>query len=76
MQNIETGDTFENARAKIGWRKSYQLQIDEGTEEQLPELYRVYELKVLKSELKRDIQVGKIELDNARIITKQNLQIK
>ena len=75
-EHIEVGDKFENARAKIGWRKSHQLEIDEGTEEQLPELYKVYELKVLKSELKRDIQAGKIELENARIINKQNLQIR
>jgi len=75
-EHIDVGDTYENARAKIGWRKSHQLQIDEGTEETLPDDYKTYELKVLKSELKRDIQAGKIELENARIINKQNLQIK
>jgi len=75
-ENIEVGDKFESARVKIGWRKSYQLEIDEGTEERLPELYKVYELKVLRNELKRDIKCGKVEIDNARIITNQNLQIK
>jgi hypothetical protein len=75
-ENIEIGDVYESARAKISWRASTQLQIDEKTEETLPDDYKKYELKVLKNELKRDIKLGKISLDNARIITKQNLQIK
>ena len=76
MNNIDVGEEFEDSRVRISWRKSSKLKIDEGTENDLPETYKEYILKVLKRELKQDIKSGKISPVNARIIQMQNLQIK
>ena len=67
---------FEDERAKISWRKSEILEIDEGTEDRIPEKYVNWLPKVIKSELKKDIKSGITVLSNCRIVEKQNLQIK
>lgn len=76
VNNIRVGQEFKDSNTKISWRKSEVLEIDEGTEDRLPEKYIEFIPKILKSELKKDIKEGRTVLSNCRIVEKQNLQIK
>lgn len=73
---MEPGEKLADSRAALSWRKSEAVEV-EVEAEKLPEEFR--RVKVItdadKTALKDALKAGR-EIDGARLVTKQNLQIK
>lgn len=75
LASVLNGQKFETAKCAIGWRKSEQVVIADGTE--LPEEYQTvkYTLSPNKTALKEALKQG-IEIDGVALEIKNNMQIK
>lgn len=67
------GEKFEDAKCKLSWRRSTKVEVPD--EDLVPDQYCRLERKVLKEEIEKDLKIG-ADLPFARLITKQNLQVK
>lgn len=75
VANSLAGEKFESARVKVSWRKS-QVAEYVGVIEDLPEECIRYALpEVNKTELKKLLKAG-TEIPGAKLVTKNNIQIK
>lgn len=75
VANSLAGEKFETAKVKVSWRKS-QVAEYVGAIEDLPEECIRYALpEVNKAELKKLLKAG-TEIPGAKLITKNNMQIK
>lgn len=72
--NLEKGKKIEDARAKISWRKSENVKIEDDF---IPAKYFTEKIirTIDKNLIKEDLKKG-IDIKNCSIETKQNLQIK
>lgn len=74
ISNYLEGTPFKSAKVQVSFRKSKQLDIDEGTI--IPdEFLRFKEPEVNKTDLKKAIESG-LKLEGVRIVENQNIQIK
>ena len=71
---LPVGTKINDTRASIGWRKSKVVEVTKSPDK-LPDRYRRVKYAVDKTAIKEDIEGGE-ELPFARIIDKQNIQIK
>lgn len=75
VANSLAGEKFETARVKVSWRKS-QVAEYTGVIEDLPEeCIRYATPEVNKTELKKLLKAG-AEIPGAKLVTKNNMQIK
>lgn len=72
-RSLNPGEKFENEKCKLSWRKSTSVEVPD--EDLVPDQYCRMERKVLKEILEHDLKIG-ADLPFARLITKQNLQVK
>lgn len=72
-RHMEPGEKFTCAHGEIRWRKSVASDFDDVMA--LPEEYRKVEWKADKAKLKADMLKGK-EVPGARLVEKQNIQVK
>ena len=74
MRRKTTGKKWQNSEVAISWRKSESVEVSNVKE--LPEEYLKYkDPEPDKVKLKADLKAG-AEIDGARLVTKENIQIK
>ena len=75
LATVLDGEKFESTRIACSWRKSEAVEVD--SVDNLPDDYKVVKTNVTadKTKIKQAIKAG-TEIAGARIIVKNNLQIK
>jgi hypothetical protein len=74
-KNIQPGQKFEDARCKIGWRKSKQVKIECLTLDLPEEFIRFPEPEPKKTELKKAVEGG-AKIEGVDVVENWNIQIK
>lgn len=74
---MEPGEKLSDSRVELSWRKSQAVEIDDRPAEQFPEEFRRTKItvEVDKTAIKDALKNG-AAVEGARLINKQNLQIK
>lgn len=73
LSSILNGEKFDSVKAKVSWRKSEAVQIDDISA--LPAEYVSYTPAADKAEIKKALKAGK-EIAGATLVTNQNMVIK
>lgn len=74
--NIDAGESFKNAQAVIGWRKSQSVEVL-GDVMDLPDIYRREKITIEpdKTKIKEALSRGEI-ITGCSIVHKNNIQVK
>ena len=79
LTQILNGEKFSTPKVSIGWRTSKSVEVDddfiEWAEKKAPQLLKYKEPEADKNKIKSALAVG-FEVVGARIVEKQNIQIK
>lgn len=73
LASVLNGEKFDSVRAKVSWRKSEAVQIDDISS--LPQEYVSYTPSADKTEIKKALKAGK-EIAGASLVTNQSMVIK
>lgn len=76
-KNIPEGETYQDARAKISWRKSTSVDVADECIEDLPKQYKTVKVIVSpdKRLLKEALESGK-KFEGVELVKRSNIQIK
>ena len=76
LASVLSGEKWENAEVKIGWRQSESVVLNSGFNiNNLPKQYLKYkEPDINKTLLKKDLKNG-VKINGVQIVTKNNIQI-